>query len=299
MKRLLEASKMPHYQRRHSFRDGMHRGGFRTRGTCGFAYPFGISVEVDPRVEKELPKKQEKTCPFAGAHHFGFQNGQGLENAAQTFQNIASNENLQSIGRTISTILEQFGVFVPQPEPNCPTGCFKPKNEATETDKNAKESTTDEPSKGKAPEEEASASAATPEVIGSANPYTPLMEAALTVDATEAAAPKMNSGESVEQLSIPSTPQDSGDWTVIEKAKKENRASSPTELGARAKTPSVPVQSDGTRTDSSNSLVDVALQTMLSMGFTNEGGWLAQLLQVKNGDIDKVLDVLSSQFQRQ
>ena len=38
--------------------------------------------------------------------------------------------------------------------------------------------------------------------------------------------------------------------------------------------------------------IQVAPQAMINMGFNNEGGWLTNLLEVKDGDIGKVLDIL-------
>jgi len=38
--------------------------------------------------------------------------------------------------------------------------------------------------------------------------------------------------------------------------------------------------------------IQVALQAMVNMGFSNDGGWLTNLLEAKDGDIGKVLDIL-------
>merc|ERR1712047_48443 len=65
------------------------------------------------------------------------------------------------------------------------------------------------------------------------------------------------------------TPEE--EWTVLDKA------GSPEPKGAEALYPQV----------------QVALLAMENMGFTNDGGWLSNLLTKYDGDIGKVLDLLS------
>ncbi|XP_022328339.2 uncharacterized protein LOC111127452 [Crassostrea virginica] len=88
-------------------------------------------------------------------------------------------------------------------------------------------------------------------------------------------------------------------WTLVEEA---NDSLSETKFGGEKKV--TKTNSIGTEEQSlgfeqpteppKDPKIASALAEMLSMGFHNEGGWLQCLLQEKNGDIEKVLDILQS-----
>lgn len=54
-----------------------------------------------------------------------------------------------------------------------------------------------------------------------------------------------------------------------------------------------PLPQEGKVPFHSNPKIQRAIETMMEMGFSNEGGWLTQLLVTKDGDISKALDILA------
>merc|ERR1712106_273725 len=101
------------------------------------------------------------------------------------------------------------------------------------------------------------------------------------------------------------TPSDDEEWTVVddktddkksveipikiivEEEKKQMYPSLPEDL-SEATAPQAAVAT----ANFPDPKIEVALQAMMNMGFSNEGGWLTSLLEAKNGDIGKVLDIL-------
>merc|ERR1719228_3159656 len=220
--------------------------------------------------------------------------------------------DLMNIGQAVRVALDPFGVDV-DIEVETPAGKQK-----VDKPKEAKENMTPEAQdSSKAKEEQTKAKDTTEAVKEAPKPVEKAEEAKVEaknnaenqeVDMLNDVAKsleKMEVQKEPEAIETPKKPEeppkDAGieDWTVLDNTstaspspnKSKSASPEPETRGAEAtiypKLDNIPDLSGLDRK------VKIALEAMENMGFTNEGGWLSNLLVKYDGDIGKVLDLLA------
>ena len=214
------------------------------------------------------------------AAHAAAQAAQAAEEAfaAAGMTEGSGEEYLQRVGDFVAAALDPLGIDV-QVDVETPGG------QRTTVKPTVKPSEADEKKQDKAAaetEEAAKESSASPSKERSASPsddedWTVLTDKKPDGDSVEIPIQVLDKEVAAVYPTLPATEGTTTTTTLTETATQDQ--------GAAASAPPATAVHPDPR-------IQVALQAMMNMGFSNEGGWLANLLEAKDGDIGKVLDIL-------
>jgi sequestosome 1 len=313
----------------HRHRGGPRRG-FGCRNSGGWAPVFDALVQgwtggsnTAPGTADEEARSAGHDAAHATAHASAISAAQAAHDAAvkaaaaarsasaaSAAAPVTGADYLRNVGDFVAAALDPFGIDVLVEIENAlgerqKVGVNSAANTDASSSTNSNVTAAPEPEKEKTPEEQEK---------------TPELPAATETTQPEASAPVVEPEKS--KSPTPSEGEDS-EWTMVPNGKKEKQAENKTveipiqvsespvrplpetprvlyvdpagtmypKLPAVEPTPAAATSAPAAA-QHADPRIQVALQAMLNMGFTNEGGWLATLLEAKNGDIGKVLDVL-------